>query len=180
MPRIFLIANNERLEEHHIKNLEASENDLFFLFNYMSKSYELCKTYKQKIAILRGIHKYHKTYDIKDDFYLGGNNVINNQNEFKKIVLIWKIFEDFVNKIKIDTDYLDIYNMLESFNIKKYPGNVPSTGFLGYLYAKKHFKEFEIILVGFNGEYLVPLNVHNFNWELEYYKKNKVKMISID
>lgn len=32
MKRVFLLANNHTLDHHHVKNLNITENDIFFLF----------------------------------------------------------------------------------------------------------------------------------------------------
>jgi len=35
MKRVFILANNHKLDHHHIKKLNINDDDIFFLFNQM-------------------------------------------------------------------------------------------------------------------------------------------------
>ncbi len=182
MKRIFILANNHTLDHHHVKNLNIKENDIFFLFNHMYHSYNICKQYpNQKIVFLRGLED--NLLIEYNDLYLGGKNFINIQSNFNKVVLIWKIYQDFVDNVNIPYELLDIEKILLDFNID-YSGESPTSGFLSYLYAKHFFNDYEIVLVGFSGKLPDGSNyngkIHNYQWEQNYYKNNNVRNIILD
>ena len=186
MKRIFILANNHTLDYHHIEELNVNHDDIFFLFNEMYHSYNICKLYNnQKIVFLRGLEErlVHKL----NAFYLGGEKFINIQYDFNKVVLIWEIYKEFIDNINIPYELLDIETFLLEFNIE-YPSiapiQSPTSGFLAYLYAKKFYKEYEIILVGFSGKLpdgRYPSDCfHDYKWEQNYYIKNNVKKVMLD
>jgi hypothetical protein len=183
MKRVFILANNHKLDHHHIKKLNINDDDIFFLFNQMYHSYDICKRYlNQKIVFLRGLED--DLLKQCGDFYLGGKNFTNIQSDFIKVVLIWKIYQEFADNINIPYELLDIETFLLDFNIE-YPRLSPTSGFLAYLYAKKIYKEYEIILVGFSGKLPdgsdpIKMITHDYKWEQSYYIKNKVETIILD
>lgn len=186
MKRIFILANNHTLDNHHIEELNVNHSDIFFLFNEMYHSYNICKLYNnQKIVFLRGLEE--PLLNQFNEFYLGGKKFINIQSDFNKVVLIWKIYKEFVDNINIPYDLLDIETFLLDFNIEYSNDNneSPTSGFLAYLYAKKFYKEYEIILVGFSGKlpdgnYPSKLVGHDYKWEQNYYIKNNIKNVMLD
>jgi hypothetical protein len=182
MKRIIIVANNHLLNNNHIEDLKATEDDIFFLFNHMYQSYDILKEEYNKIGFLRALQEKDNVKD--EQYYLGEKQIIDKQVFFNKIVLIWKLYPDFVKDLFVDNELLNIEEILEEFNID-YQGESPSSGFLGMLYAKKMFPDAKIILLGFTGKLPdgqePPENfVHNYKWELEYYKNNKIEMVSID
>lgn len=179
--RIIIVANNHLLNKDHIDLLNPSNDDVFFLFNYMYKSYDITKEYR-KIAFLRGIGKQDEF--LSDTYYLGGGQFIDIQSGFQKLVLIWKEYYEYSKNIYIPTNILLIKEILDEYDID-YPGESPSSGFLSVLYAKKYFKDHEIVLLGFTGRFPdgnEPREdfVHNYKWELDYYKKESITMIKLD
>jgi hypothetical protein len=184
MKRVYLFANNHLLDTHHIKSLDIKQDDICFVFNYMHHSFPILKSlgHKNIYAFLRYIDPQDRKH-LYDEF-LGGFEFLEEQHNFKKLITICGENSEYIEYIDIPHENIG-YDLLEKLEIS-YPNgiSVPTTGFLGYAYAKCLFPEHEIILVGFTGhlpdgnEYTG--NRHDYKWEQNYYKQNNVKMIRLE
>jgi hypothetical protein len=180
--KVFLIANNHLLLEHHLELLNInSETDIVVLFNYMNIPFSWFKNIKQKIAFLRVVYEeYHEV----NRYYLGGEEFKERQHEFTKLICLddFGRYNTYKKDINIPCVNLDIETFLNTINVV-YNNDIgiPTSGFIAYLYMKELFPKKELILVGFTGHYAdgsIPDKVHhNYDWEQMYYKQHAVKSV---
>lgn len=184
--KVYIFANNHLLDTHHIESLDIKQDDICFVFNYMYHSFPILKDlgYKNIYAFLRYIDLIDRK-DIYDEF-LGGFEFLEKQHNFKKLITICddNIPSEYIEYVDIPHENIK-YNIVNKIGIT-YPNgiSVPTSGFLGYAYAKYLFPEYQIVLVGFTGH--LPDgrestdDRHDYRWEQNYYKENNIIMINLD
>ena len=176
--KVFLIANNREINKKNLKDFfKNNENYTYVFFNHIGplwsftkKELEEFNKYKcKKLLFLRENH--HHSYWGKRELNSNKFIMFNNKNSF-----IIPSKNGNLKKLK-NPNNLKILKFKHLIP-KKYPKKKePQTGFIAYHFFKQKYRN--IILVGFtrkNGE--DPADwFHEKNFELEYYKKNRVPNI---
>jgi len=175
LEKIYLIGNNKFLKPIHFKDIRDhdigcfmngaksdgprfSKNKKFLFLNFCNNH---VPTYK-----ITHYHRFFTTF-----FILPLRYTLINENNPRN---------DQYSKYKDNKSFLAIPNVV---NLKEYSKSQPhpTTGFVAYQKMKSMFPKKEIILVGFDG-LREPNNhfwgLHDYNNEQQYYKLNKIKLIS--
>ena len=176
--KYYLIANNPKIKVKDIlKIAESNENTLIF-FNHIEpfKKFSILDLKKlnnsnsKKMLFLRSNHL--KSYWGKEEQENQKIKIFDNENT--KIIL-----SDNTKNLK-NPYYFKIIDYKKY--IKKYPGKKqPQTGFVTFHYLKTLTNQDNIILYGFSrkqGEHDGDW-CHEKTYELDFYKKNNVNIISI-
>jgi hypothetical protein len=188
-PRVFLIANNGFIQDHHIIDLNIDyHNDIVVLFNFMYIPYDVLKYTKHKIAFLRTIYSPHteETTGTVNTHYLGGVEFIDKQYDFDKLICVddHNKYLEYNQNIHIQSELLIADTFMETMFDNGYigcytEGKSPTTGFVAYLYMKYLYPQSDIVLVGYTGHYAdgtTPDNLHHdYLFEQHYYKTHNVK-----
>jgi hypothetical protein len=139
---------------------------------------EMIRDHNNKFVFLRLSHY---------NYYYGEDVVLLHRKHFQKVFFIDGILEYNRNKVIYDNhlyhnEFIDIDDIIKQAKvIYPTPPIRPSSGFIGYLYAKIFYPTYEIVLVGFTGETDngdIGYIGHDFDFEQQYYKDKGVKMIT--
>jgi hypothetical protein len=184
--RVFIFANNETITEEFIKKLDIKHEDILVLMNSQT-SFKFLGDYKsnQKYIFLRsGFSSYwgqellDKTRDKYNVIVAIGKGPGYKATFFKKphrLILNKEhcIFDEDRKELPYDVKY-------PRDDKTKYE----STGYIVYHYIKHKFPNHHIILVKFTAYIdtidigVGPASCHNYKFEQEYYKNNKIKIIN--
>ena len=170
---IYLISNDKNIDPNILKNIKP--NDLTVFMNTAIHHNLINSKNNNKVLFLRSSNNnfwgYKETFnnEYKNVYFLHNDSEINNINKKQEY-----LYEKFKDKKQ-----LLLIKKKNSENIY-YPKNeTPTTGFLTYHFLKNNYPNSNIILVGFYGVHknYKGWNGHNYKYEKEYFRKNKVKKI---
>ncbi len=164
---IYLFANNSKINEEYIKNLNITDKDIFMFFNHCLPLDETnIYVNNEKIILLRKNHY---------DTYWGIDKLSTNKNKFSTIYFIGPHIQNF-NYDNYNNNYI-IYNHKLYFEDND---KMPTTGFIGYTIAKKYYPNYDIVLVGFDAPYndkYYKWDGHNHNYEYDIYQSNNIMIV---
>jgi hypothetical protein len=177
MKKYYLISNATHLNQEAIDSLNIEENDEIILFNHSHPLKFI--SHKNKILFIR-----------ETDNILTGFN--DDLTQYKKIYFFitsnreyFKEKFDLLDSLNINYDIFDINEFIKN-NHSDYPiNNLPTCGFLGYIYLTNSDKYDaninNVYLVGFTGHHSNGHEYdgveHNYNYEQKYYKKYNIKIL---
>jgi hypothetical protein len=179
MCKYYLVSNSIHLNEELFNTLNIEDNHNIILFNH---SYPLkFINHKNKILFIR-----------ETDKVLTG--IENDLTHYKKVYFFITSDKSYfsdkfekLNLLKINYEIININDFIKD-NHPEYPeNNLPTCGFLGYLYLTKNNKYNiyndinNFFLVGFTGHHSNGHDYngieHNYIYEQIYYKKNNVTIL---
>ena len=179
MHKYYLLSNSVHLNKELIESLNIDDNHTVIMFNH---SYPLqFVNHKNKILFIR-----------ETDKILTGIN--NNLSHYKKVYIFMtsdkSLFEKDIQKLdlqKINYEIININEFIKDHHPEYPEKNLPTCGFLGYLYILKYYNDRNnhenehkknIALVGFTGHHsngnIYNGTEHNYMYEQIYYKNNDV------
>jgi hypothetical protein len=178
--KCFLIANNDKISEEFINNINISPKDIVVLFNHQFPiKFKKIKNHKNKFLIMRKLKKNilgYKEYLINKKFFKK-TFIINHRCNIKK----YKNKKDKYSKHKFTYLSNKIFKIFKKKIISYPQKQYPSTGFFGFIYFKYIFnKKMDINLIGFDSLYKKINKTHNFPIEQKIYSNKNVKIININ
>ena len=175
--RVFLVSNSARL---NVSRLEfGGPGDRFILFNDarpLNSSF-FARVGRRQVTLLvrtRGGASYWAEERIRE---LGAavNAVVLAEGDPHRITRA-------LEGVGAEVLYWTSYQLLTALGIDYSPAKYPSTGFMGYMYARVELPSYEAVLVGFSGERsdgkAESFSMHDFPWEQEYYREHRVTVIN--
>lgn len=173
MHKYYLISNATHLNKELIDELNIHHQDsTIILFNHSNPLKFVENKKNRKILFIRETEKKLTGIDTDMKHYTKVYFFITSEKE---------VFEHQFKKLdEIGVNY-EIFNINEFIqeHHSEYPeNNLPTCGFLGYLYTLKNNHKDDIALVGFTGHHSNGHNYtgieHNYEYEQIYYKKNDI------